>query len=61
MVEQAGQDGLSGDHDVPPGPAHEGLDREGHRAAAQRGVYLAEPVQELVGAPEGRAEPRPGD
>lgn len=60
VVQQAGQDGLPGDHDVPPGPAHPGLDREGHRAAAQRGLHMAEPVQELVGAPEGRAEPWSG-
>lgn len=50
VVRQARQDGLPGDHDVPPVTADARLDREGHRAPAQRGLHLAEPLQGLVGA-----------
>lgn len=64
VVRQARQDGLPGDHDVPAVAADARVDREGHRAAPQRGLHLAEPVQGLRRAPEGRAvvqsEPEPG-
>jgi hypothetical protein len=56
MVRQARQDGLPGDHDVPAVAADARLDREGHRAAPERGLHLAEPVQGIVGAPAGARE-----
>jgi hypothetical protein len=64
VVRQARQDGLPGDHDVPAVAPDARVDREGHRAAPQRGVHLAEPVQGLRRPPEGRAvlqpQPEPG-
>lgn len=60
VVRQARQDGLPGDHDVPAVVADARVDREGHRAAPQRGLHLAEPVQGFCGAPAGRAvQPQP--
>ena len=54
MVRAPPDHGLPGDHDVPAVAAHQGVDREGHRAAAFRGVHLAEPVQGEPGASDGR-------
>jgi hypothetical protein len=45
MVRKTATHGFPGNHDVPAVPADEELDGEGHRAPAQRGVYLAESVQ----------------
>ena len=45
MVEPADEDGLPGDHDVPAVSANQGVDGEGHRTLAERGVYLAKFVQ----------------
>ena len=40
MVGQAAPDGFPGHHDLPAVPPDQGLDGEGYRAAAQRGVHL---------------------
>ena len=51
MVRQIGQDGLSGDYDVPTVPADPWVDGKGYRAVAQRSLHLAELVQRIRGAP----------
>ncbi len=38
---------LIGDNDVSASPAHAAMDRKGHRAAFERGVHMAEPVQRI--------------
>ena len=36
--------GLTGNHDVPAIPPHQGVDGKGYRAAPQRGLYMAKPL-----------------
>jgi len=55
MVRQAVQNGLSRNHDVLASFADQELDGKRYRAFTQRGLYLAELVQEQPGA---RAEER---
>ena len=50
VVREAPAHGFPGYHDVSAGPTDQVVDREGHRAAAERGVHLAESFQGIQGS-----------
>lgn len=50
MVGQAATYGLPGDDGFSAGPADQGVDREGYRAAPQRGIHLEESVRGQSGS-----------
>lgn len=52
MVRPTPENGLSRNHDVPPIPTHQAMDRKGYRAAAKRGFYMAESLQGECGSSE---------